>query len=374
MVGMIVYAAVVCILMVGCMKKPGFGLSAFLCMFGLEQWGMAKIGFVASHGSFSNYVSLATVAVAVGALLLRSRRLRVGNGLIQVLVLLLFAYSATSVLWTPAGATAVEEWRAQLPYLLVSVIVLPLLIQNLQDAKDGIYGTLLAGGILATCLAFLVEWGYRRIVSDVPSGEEIQLPLALAQLGAYVFVLSIIYMRWRGWSAVIALSLVLISAILVFKTGSRGQLIAMFLSALLFAPMARGRLLSRGYVSALILAGLAVTAIWLLVPNAADLFSAQDESRYGAERAVDDYEGRVAIATALFNAYASSGVLGMLFGLGSSAAFAPSVVGFLSAHCADRSALRAWIGGRGPVPCHHRLDHTHGLSGHIPDDLAAEGP
>ena len=95
--------------------------------------------------------------------------------------------------------------------------------------------------------------------------------------------------------------------------------------------------------------------------------------RYGAERAVDDYEGRIAIATALFNAYTSSGVLGMLFGLGSSAAFAPSVVGFYPDVVRSKgfASLDWWAR---PIPCHHRLDSTHGLSGHIPDDLAAEGP
>ena len=232
-----------------------------------------------------------------------------------------------TLLWTPAYGLAMEEWRAQAPYLLFSVFFLPLLVQNTDDAMEGLRGTIIPGAILVTALAFLVQWGYRRIESDVSAGEAIQLPLAIAQLGAIVFVLAVLYFKWRGVSALVALGLVAISVILVVKTGSRGQLISMFLGAMLFFPIARGWSFSRGAIIGLVGAGLVLVATWTLLPDLSNLLSAE-QGRFDSGRAVVDYEERVAAAQRLFDIYLSSGILNLLFGLGNSASFAPQVLGF----------------------------------------------
>jgi hypothetical protein len=327
MIGLAVYLGVVAILLAGSIRQPAFALGAFLCMFGLEQWGAAKIGFIASHGSFTNYLALIIVMVAFGVRLFRRGGFRLINGPTHVAVILLYMYAAVTLLWTPAYDVALEEWNAQAPYLLFSVILLPLLIQNADDAMEGLRGTVIAGAILAAPLAFLVDWGYRQIESDVSGGEAIRLPLAVAHLGAVMFVIAVLFFRWRGAAALVALGLVAISSILVIKTGSRGQLISMVLSAMLFLPISRGWSLSRGTLVGLAAAALAMAAIWTFLPDLSNLLSTQ-ESRFDPERAVVDYEERVAAANRLLDVYLSSGVLGLLFGLGSSASFAPQVVGF----------------------------------------------
>ena len=327
MIGLAVYSGVVAILLVGSIRRPAFALGAFLCMFGLEQWGAAKIGFVASNGSFTNYLAIVIVMIAFCVRLFKRSGWRLINGPIHLLVILLYLYAALTLLWTPAYGPAMEEWRAQAPYLLFSVFFLPLLVQNSADAMEGLRGTIIPGAILATALAFLVQWGYRSIESDVPAGEAIQLPLAIAHLGAVVFVLAILYFRWRGISALVALGLVTISVILVVKTGSRGQLISMILSAMVFFPISRGWSFSRGAVITLVGAGLALVAIWALLPDLSTLVSAE-QGRFDSERAVVDYEERVEAVQRLFDVYASSGILGLLFGLGNSASFSPQILGF----------------------------------------------
>jgi hypothetical protein len=267
------------------------------------------------------------VMVALCVRLFKRGGWRFINGPIHVLVILLYLYAATTLLWTPAYSLAMEEWRAQAPYLLFSVFFLPLLIQNTDDAMEGLRGTIVPGAILAAALAFLVQWGYRRIESDVAAGEAIQLPLAIAQLGAIVFVLAVLYFKWRGMSALIALGLVAISVILVVKTGSRGQLLSMLLGAMLFFPIARGWSLSRGAIIGLVGAGLVLVAVWTLLPDLSNLLSAE-QGRFDSERAVVDYEERMDAAQRLFDIYLSSGILGLLFGLGNSASFAPQVLGF----------------------------------------------
>lgn len=327
MVGLAIYLGVVAVLLAGSIRRPAFALGAFLCMFGLEQWGATKINFIASHGTFTNYLALITVMIAFGVRLLRRRGLRLINGPTHVTVILLYVYAAATLLWTPAYDTAIEEWNAQAPYLLFSVILLPLLIQNTDDAMEGLLGTVIAGAILAAALAFLVDWGYRQIESDVSADETIRLPLAIAHLGAIVFVIAVLFFRWRGAAALVALGLVAISVILVIKTGSRGQLISMVVSAMLFLPISRGWSLSRGTLVGLAAAALTVAAIWTFLPDLSNLLSTQ-EGRFDPEQAVLDYEGRVTAASRLLDVYFSSGVLELLFGLGSSASFAPQVVGF----------------------------------------------
>ena len=327
MVGLAIYLGVVAVLLAGSIRRPAFALGAFLCMFALEQWGAAKISFIASHGSFTNYLALIIVMFALGVRLFRRGGLRLINGPTHVVVILLYMYAAATLLWTPAYHAAMEEWNAQAPYLLFSVILLPLLIQDADDAMEGLLGTLVAGAILAAALAFLVDWGYRQIESDVAAGETIRLPLAIAHLGAIMFVIAVLFFRWRGAAALVALGLVAISVILVVKTGSRGQLISMVVSAMLFLPISRGWSLSRGTLVGLAAAALAVVAIWTVLPDLSNLLSTQ-EGRFDTERAVVDYEERLAAASKLLDVYSSSGVLELLFGLGSSASFAPQIVGF----------------------------------------------
>lgn len=327
MIGLAIYVGVVAVLLAGSIRRPAFALGAFLCMFGLEQWGAAKIGFIASNGSFTNYLALVIVMIAFGVRLFRRGSLRVINGPTHVFVILLYAYAAATLLWTPAYGVAMEEWNAQAPYLLFSVVLLPLLIQDADNAMEGLLGTIVAGAMLVAALAFLVDWGYRQIESDVSADEAIRLPLAIAQLGAIVFVLAVLFFRWRGAAALVALGLVAISVVLVIKTGSRGQLVSMVASAMLFLPISRGWSLSRGTLVGLAAAVLAMAVIWTFLPDLSNLLSTQ-EGRFDAERAVEDYEARVAAADRLLDVYLSSGVLVLLFGLGNSASFAPQVVGF----------------------------------------------
>ena len=327
MIGLAIYLGVVALLVAGTIRRPAFALGAFLCMFGLEQWGASKNSFIASHGSFTNYLALAIVMIALGVRLFKRGNLRLINGPTHIVVILLYMYAAATLLWTPAYYSAMEEWKAQVPYLLFSVILLPLLIQNTEDAMEGLLGTVIAGAILTAALAFLVDWGYRQIESEVSGGEDIRLPLAIAQLGAIVFVIAVLYFRWRGAAALVALGLVTISVILVIKTGSRGQLISMVVAAMLFFPISRGWSLSRGALIGMVAAALAVAAIWTFLPDLANLLSTQ-EGRFDAERAVEDYESRVAAANRLLDVYLSSGMLVLLFGLGNSASFAPQVAGF----------------------------------------------
>jgi hypothetical protein len=327
MIGLGIYLGVFAVLLAGSIRRPAFALGAFLCMFGLEQWGTAKIGFVASHGSFTNYLALVIVSIAFGIKLFRRGGLRLINGPTHVIVILLYIYAAATLLWTPAYGAAMVELNRQAPYLLFSIILLPLLVQNTDDAMEGLLATVIAGAILAAALAFLVDWGYRSIESEVAAGETIRLPLAIAHLGAIVFVIAVLFFRWRGAAALVALGLVAISIILVIKTGSRGQLISMIVSAMLFLPISRGWSLTRGTLVGMAAAALAMAAIWWFLPDLSNLLSTQ-EGRFDAERAVADYEGRVAAANRLLDVYLSSGVLGLLFGLGNSASFAPQVLGF----------------------------------------------
>ena len=266
--------------------------------------------------------------IALGVKFLRGGSMRIVTGPVQVLSIILYAYAVATLLWTPAYDVAIAEWRAQAPYLLISILVLPFLVQGVEEASDGLHGTVIAGGALSVCLALFVNWGYRSIESEVSAGGDIQLPLAIAQLGAFVFVLAVIYMPWRGLYAVLALALVAVSVLLVIKTGSRGQLVAMIASAILFLPLARGWSMSRRYIASLVLAAVVAGGVWMMLPDMSGVLSADQEGRFDTDRAVVDYSERIDNAARLFDRYASSNIPELLFGLGNSASFSPSILGF----------------------------------------------
>jgi hypothetical protein len=332
MIGALVYVGIFGLLTVGTLRKPAVGLAAALCMFVIEQWGQTKVAFVASHGSLTNYLFGSVVLLGVVSQFLRHQGIRPLNGPVHACVILLYLYSAASLTWTPASAlaSAIEEWDHNLPYAVLLLVLAPMLVRNIQDARDGLVAMRAAGGLLAVCFALFVEYGYRSVTSEIATAGDVRLPGALAELGGYLFIINCLLARRTPFSLAFSISFMVLGGLLVMHSGTRGQLLSMILCAGTFVVISRSTSARQRNLLLVVGSTLSALAAYFAFTELSQLFETNQGARWTLEGAESAYGGRVEMASALLDRYWSSGPLAIIFGLGTSASFAPDIAGFYS--------------------------------------------
>ena len=328
MLGALVYVGVFGLLTVGTLRKPAVGLAAALCMFVIEQWGQTKVPFVASHGSLTNYLFGSVVLLGVVSQFLRGQGIRPLNGPVHACVILLYLYSAASLTWTPASAPAIEEWDHNLPYAVLLLVLAPMLVRNIEDARDGLVATRAAGGLLAICFALFVEYGFRSVTSEIATADDVRLPGALAELGGYLFIICCLLARRTPFSLAFSIGLMVLGGLLVMHSGTRGQLLSMILCAGTFVVISRSTSARQRNLLLVVGGTLSALAAYFAFIELSQLFETNQGARWTLEGAESAYGGRLDMAGALLDRYWSSGPLAIIFGLGTSASFAPDIVGF----------------------------------------------
>ena len=161
-------------------RKPHAALVAVLCMFGLEQIGQVYIAFLRTNGLFTNLFVLLLVAFAVFYLYVLGRfsiSFRYHDCRVRVYSIALYLFALMSLMWTPVDGWI--YWSSQWPYLLVSLIMAPLLINRIGDLEEVQKTFIWVGGAMIVFLAFVPEWGTRSLVIS-GTAEQMRLPLALA--------------------------------------------------------------------------------------------------------------------------------------------------------------------------------------------------
>lgn len=295
-------------------------VSVYTCVFVLEQVFLAT-GVL----SFSR---TALVKMFGGALVLVAFALKSYFGSMNwslvargaFLVWGLYAWAFASVLWSIDPRVTAAHGADVLPYVFVSVVVGPFLVSNFTEFR--VYRrTLLAVGGLALLAAFIgMDWGNRGIIvrgfASVFQRDELP-PLAIATLSGYLFVFLTVgretgerFLRssaaWLCAFGLLYLSL---------RTGSRGQVISMVVSAVVLeVVLHRGQL--RVQAGRLIALGVIVLVGGLAIVGTPTVY------RWNLavmERNVE--EGRVEPTVVLFDHWMNSSPEHVLLGLGNSASY-----------------------------------------------------
>jgi hypothetical protein len=196
----------------------------------------------------------------------------------------------------------------------------PALLNEIKDLEDVQRTFIWAGGAIAVFLAFVPEWGARAIKMS-GSGEEIALPLALAELSGYLLITATIYVK-RNILSIAWLALVVISSLTVaVNTGSRGQLIFSILSFALVAPVVWKHFTPKKALQ-LALTGVALVLISSYILSTSDTY----KSRWETAEMFEDLDQRFEMAGILLSEWITS-PFAIIFGLGNSASFLPSLNG-----------------------------------------------
>lgn len=299
--------------------KPHLAVLGLLTMFALEQWGTIYYPALRNYGQLTNILFLSLLIFSV---IRRSGTISINldfeNIKIRALGIMLIVYAAFTLLWTPPDAEGLSHWVTAWPYLVAALVLAPLVIRTPEDLESVQLGVIYFGGFLVALFAFIPEWFNRRIVLGF--GEELALPLPLAQLSGYVMIAGIFHFRKNTFTAIWSLAAMICALVVMVKSGSRGQFIFGFLCAGIVASYAWGEGNSKKILPVVFVLGI-LGIISYFVFMQTDLLT----DRWETGNLSQDLSGRFAMSIALLG-QAFSNPISMLIGLGNSAAF--SYVGF----------------------------------------------
>jgi hypothetical protein len=294
-------------------------------MYALEQLVQALNPFYVAHTVTINLVvgfiaSLSLFRVVTSAPVTETLALSKPGWLGLTLVF----YSLISTLWSPDPSLSLTVWMSSFPYVVLSLIIAPILLKNVSRF-DAVFGLFIVFGVLI-CVALLlgVSWDQRNVLITTEEGRGMWgNPLAVASLAGTVSLVALLYRpsyagaayRLMRWSAAA------VAIILIVKSGSRGQLMFVFVSLLLVSPFLVRQSMWKGIAAVLLVAAIMLAAAaWSL-----EAFW-QGSDRWSADNMDSSAEGRLDNALFLVSLAASEpGTL--IFGLGNSAAYDRHLLG-----------------------------------------------
>ncbi len=322
----IIFLVIVGFLFYGSLKNPTTAVAGTLLLFGLEQWGQAKIPILAVNSSFTNYIIGSIVAAALVVQFLK-RKIKIGDypGA-GYLVAFLFLYAYASSIWAPNVEVSAAQWRKAWPYIITFVIFAPLLISDTQEIEKMLETFIVLGFILTVLLLFTVTWENRGVLIEYGSSKSMGNPLATAQMAGHIIIATILgsslslikpwrILRWVGVVACIALAV---------KAGSRGQVISLIFILSFFWAINQKKF--SVWTIFTTLAG--CTLIGLVIGIFIQEFWGSGNIRWSQEQMTKDVSGRFDMAFRLLSVWWKGDFLTIIFGLGNSASFDHRIIGF----------------------------------------------
>lgn len=321
-IGLAVYAGIVVLLIAAVYLRPPTALAAVTCMFGLDQLGQVSDGWLRNNSAVTNYLVGILVLVAVAVARVKNTRRVQFSMHLQVLVVLLFGYALLTTYWTPASESAAAAWLHAFPYLITSLLLAPFVVHSLADIRTAMLWTAAISGAITVTLLLTGEWGFRGLIAS--TGVETN-PLALAAMAGAGGVAALAVKHKTALQIpgmAIRLAIVGASLFLIFRTGARGQLLALALALLVAAPLRFRAWTFKGAAAVLIVLALLAYAANYGYGN----YSEGNDVRWSKDIAEGDLFGRFEMALRLLEFWSGS-LTTMVFGLGNSAAYDPKILG-----------------------------------------------
>lgn len=230
----------------GCLAallSPGWAVALALSMYTLEQGLQASSGLFFTRPALCNII----VALVVGVTAVRHTLSNPGNlrghaNAMFIGTLIIYGWSAFSLAWTPSTTSAMEMISWGFPYFILFVLVVPLLVDNIEEfgsiARASMYlGTLVLGAIIINP-EFTSSSG--RLGFDIGGGHRSN-PLAIGELGgALIIIASLLRVGPKQWllnaGRIAAFG---VGAVIALQSGSRGQLLFAVILAVVFLPIAK---------------------------------------------------------------------------------------------------------------------------------------
>lgn len=325
---LILISTIFILLVLYTVKNPGVAIVSVWCMYAIEQWAQGSNVFFIRHNSLINIVIGSIVLAGVVIKFFKHHQLFKDYPKVALPILLLFAYSYISIYWTVRIDLSNEIWGKYWPYLVTFLLLSPLLFTK-QDEFNLVFKVfVIVGGVVVYALLFHVEWFHRRIIfaGSHFNNELLGNPLAVAQMAGYLFFVCMFMLRKNEekisyWLVPIKFLVGVICLLLIVKSGSRGQLLALLATFIILFPLVYKISSFKGILLISIFSILIVSSIlWGL-----DEFWSES-SRWNQNEMEKSMGGRFENVFVLLEYWAKD-PLSMLFGLGNSASYNPKVIG-----------------------------------------------
>lgn len=304
-------------------NSAGIALGLAWSLYVMEQLLQQSVPVLLQHKYLVNLIVSLSVATAAVHSVLRGRVMhvvRVSGVPTQLLaIFLLIGLCSVSAAWSVSGRDTVQQLILHLPYLLVFVLVTPLCATDRGAISSAVEVTTNFGGLILLGLAFST-FGSRGVVLELYDGNRLNEgnPLEIGSYGATVALCVLIQLYCSKMTMFRRLFLLSIAGLGVYATvrsQSRGQLVALVISLMVWLPVLSGLKKSQTKIVALATAASMGLFSFIVLKEMEMLDRWRGESLRSA--GID----RLGAITTLWNAYVNGGVLVWLVGLGSSASF-----------------------------------------------------
>lgn len=314
----VIFVFLLASLAIAAIKRPSIAIVGALSMFAVEQWAQASDPLFLRNNTLVNISFGSLFLWALVIRFVRGQRVLYPVTQVWAVVLLIYLYACISAFWAPEAAGAPDLVLKRLPYILSLLVLIPMLVPRSKDLQTSYSVQVLVGGALVFYLLLYAEWGHRSINIGRVEGN----PLAIAQMAAYTGICALFLKRKiPGLGMILAGSVIILCTLVILRSGSRGQLIAFILGALLAWPIMYNIKNFKQYIAMGIL-GVVIAQIVMFGVN--EFWGNTD--RWSSESMSSAYVGRLNNAFVLLE-YWLEDPFAIIFGLGNSASYDPRILG-----------------------------------------------
>lgn len=300
------------------LKQPGYAFALVIPMYAIEQVLLQnRTGFPISGIAVNLFVGI-ICTLAIGLAIGRGDLKGVRLPPTAVAAYALLLYAAVTLLWVPNERKAVNTFRDMIPYLGTYALLAPFCVADRTQIRKFVFAMIFLGGFVALGLAFSRASNRFIEVSAGAGKVELLNPLAAGSFGGHLLICILfalyqfeMHLVKKGAMLVVAL----IALYVVAQSGSRGQLVALLLTCLLWVPITAKITARRSFATVYILVA-ALGAVGYLFLDRLDLLY-----RFNSEHVRTGTLGRFDMALNLLERTYKDGPVTMLFGLGNSSSY-----------------------------------------------------
>jgi hypothetical protein len=156
--------------------------------------------------------------------------------------IVIYAWSAVTLAWTPSYGTASEFVTNNLPYLFLYVFLAPALVDGIESVRKFIRLLLWLSAVVAAVIlvnpTFISQSGRMgiKISASLQSN-----PLAIGELGGMMIIMAVLVRPSSATftTGAVRLTTFILGVLLGLQSGSRGQMLFSVMLAILFVPIAK---------------------------------------------------------------------------------------------------------------------------------------
>ncbi len=277
--------------------RTEWSLALIVLLFPFKQALQASSSFFLSYYYLPNLIVVGIAAVSLARHFAASQHPLRGYASAPLWgTLVIYTWSAVSLIWTPSYGAASDFVTENLPYLLLYVFLAPALVDGMESASKFVRLLLWLSAIVTAVILVNPTFTSQTGRMGIKISSSLQTnPLAIGELGGMMIIMAVLS-RPSGASLAtnaVRLTTFVLGVLLGLQSGSRGQMVFSVLLAILFVPVSRRVKNIFGFFG---------TTIAMVVIGAAVLFLAQSVLEGQGLKRWDANSVEEGIGMRLFNA------------------------------------------------------------------------